>query len=311
MATHTIKKLPKNTIEMSITIPWNTIQEEYTKSFDELVKDVKVEGFRKGKAPRDVARKHLPQDKVYDHMLRHYLPAVYEAALKKEDFKPAAQPQIKLEKAKENEDWIILFTIPLIPEVKLKDYKKTVKKAKEEAEKPEIWTPDKGSESAQKDVTETGEKKPQDSSSEEKKSEPTEQQKKEKQLQDALDALVKESSVEISDVLLDSEIEGRMSRLHEDLKRLGISIESYVQSRNTTLEELREQIRKETEESYKLEYILQAIGDEEKIQVEKEDIDKMMANLQNEEEKKAFVQNIYYYASLLRKQKILDHLMSI
>lgn len=287
--THTIEKKPKNTVEITLTIPWTTIQEEYTKSFDVIAKDVTIEGFRKGKAPRAVAEKHVAKDKVYDHMIRHYVPGAYEVILKKEDLKPAYQPKISLAEAKEKEDWKILFTVPLVPDVDVKKYKDIVKKAKEEAKAPKIVT----------------------SSTEAATPEPTEEQKKEKQLQSAIDALIKGIKVEVSDVILEDEVELRLARLYDDLKRLGVTMDAYVKSRNTTTEKLREQLAGEIEETYKLEYILQSIGDEEKIQVEKEDIDKLMANLKSEEEKKAFIQNIYYYASMLRKQKILDHMMAL
>ncbi len=286
---HTVSKKPKNTVEILLTLPWATIAEEYDKSFNTLVKDLTVEGFRKGKAPKAVAEKHMSKDKVYDHMIRHYLPAAYETIIKKEDLKPIYSPKIELAKAKENEDWEIKFIVALLPEVDVKGYEKIVKKAKEEAQKPKIAT----------------------SSTEAPEPEPTEQQQKEKGLQEALNALVAQITVEISDVVLDDEVESRMTRLAEDLNRLGINIETYVKSRNTTEDGMREQFRKEIEETYKLEYILQAIGEQEKIQVEKDDIDKMIGSLQNEQEKQAFMQNIYYYASMLRKQKILEHLVTI
>lgn len=287
--THKIEKKPKNTVEITLTIPWSIIKEEYDKSFAVIAKDVTIEGFRKGKAPRAVAEKHIAKDKVYDHMIRHYVPGAYEVIIKKEELKPAYQPKISLAEAKENEDWKIVFTVPLQPDVDVKKYKDIVKKAKDEAKAPKIVT----------------------SSSEAAAPEPTEEQKKEMQMQAAIDALVKNIKLEISDVILEDEVEMRLARLYDDLKRLGVTMDAYVKSRNTTTEKLREQLSGEIEETYKLEYILQAIGDAESIQVEKEDIDKMMASLKTDEEKKAFIQNIYYYASLLRKQKILDHLMTV
>ncbi len=314
MESHTVTKQPKNTLEIVLTVPWNVIQEEYTKSFRELAKDVEVEGFRKGKAPEEIAKKHVAQDKIYDHMLRHYLPGAYEVILKKEKIKPAAQPKISLKKAKENEDWEIAFTVALVPDLDLKRYEEIVKNAKESSDTPKIWTPGAGDATDASTPVAAGKDGSEDKkgASDAAQDTPlTDEQKKEQQLQAALDALVKEISFEVSDVLLDEEVEGRMKKLQEDLTRLGMTMEAYLSSRQTTEEKLQEQLRGEIEETYRLEFILQGIAEQEKIQVEKEDIEGMMQQLQTEEEKKAFMQNIYYYASLLRKQKVLEKIAKI
>jgi len=77
MSKHTIKKLPKSTIEIVLDIPWDIIQSEYAKAFDVLAADLTVEGFRKGKAPKSIAEKSLPKDKVYDKMISSYFAGTF------------------------------------------------------------------------------------------------------------------------------------------------------------------------------------------------------------------------------------------
>lgn len=289
MAKHTTKKLPKNTIEILMDIPWATIETEYKKAFDKLAQDLTVEGFRKGKAPKEIAEKNLPKDRVYDTMIRAYVPVKYEEIIKEDKLQPIYSPKIELVKAKENEDWQVKFTVPLQPEIDLKNYKDIVKKAKAEADKPEIWTPGKDKEAK----------------------EPTPGAKKEMAMQAALNALVDKVKVEISDVILDDEVNRRMTKLIDDIQRLGMTVENYVKAKNLTVDQLKDQFKKEIEETYKIEFILQQIADDEKIQVEKEDLDKMMVGLKDEKDKQAFMQNAYYYATLLRKQKTLEHLINV
>ncbi len=289
MTKHSIKKLPKQTLEITLDIPWSKIQGEYEKTFTKMMADVTVEGFRKGKAPRAVVEKNLPKDRVYDTMIRTLLPEQYEQIVKEKDLKPIYSPKIELVQAKENEDWQVRFLVPEKPEIDLKDYKAAVKKAKEESHKPEIWTPGKDKEEVK----------------------PNEAQKKEMAIQAALNALLDKVKVEISDVILDEEVNARLMKLVEDLQKMGISVEQYVSSRGTTVDQLKEQFKKEIEETYQLEFILSEIAEQEKLAVEKEDLEKFMANLKDEKDKQAFMQNAYYYASLLRKQKVLEHLANL
>ena len=289
MTKHTIKKLPKFTVEILLDIPWNIIKTEYDKTFTKMMADLTIEGFRKGKAPREVAEKNMPKDRVYDTMIRNYVPKEYEEIVKKEDLKPIYQPKIELVEAKENADWKVKFLVPLKPDIDIKKYKEIVKKAKDEAAKPEIWTPGK----------------------EEKPPEANAETNKEMTIQASLNALLDKVNVELSDVILDEEVNARLMKLVDDLQKMGLSVEQYVQSRNTTVESMREQFRKEISETYKLEFILSEIAEQEKLTVEKEDLEKFMVNLKDEKDKQAFMQNAYYYASILRKQKVLDHIASL
>ena len=77
------------------------------------------------------------------------------------------------------------------------------------------------------------------------------------------------------------------------------------------MESLKTQFRKETEDTYKLEFVLSEIADKENIKIEKTDLDKLFVNIKDEKERKKAEQNSYYYATILRKQKTLDYLISL
>lgn len=282
--------LPKNTIEFIATVPWADIQKEYEASFEMIRKDLKVEGFRKGKAPKNIAEKHVDRSVVYEHLLRAYIPRVYSEMVEKEQIRPIISPKIELIKAQENEDWEIKMTTALTPEVKLGKYKEKVKEAKEAAKKSDIWVPGKD------------EKEP-----------PKEQQEKQQQavFQASLDAVLNEAKVEISDMILDEEVEQRLAKLVDDIQRVGLNMDSYLKSKDLTKETLKEQMKKEIEETYKIEFILQKIADEEAIKVDQSELDKMFEGVKDDKMRQQAAQNMYYYASLMRKQKTLDYLNSL
>lgn len=287
MITHQVKKLPKNTVEITITIPQNIITSEFEKAFDKLQKELTVEGFRKGKAPKTVAEKHLPKDQVYRTMMNDYLPTVYDGIMKKEQFKPIMTPRLELVSAKEGEDWKVKITLAEKPVIKLGNYKEAVKKAKADVKSADIWVPGKD------------------------KKEPDQQVKNEQTMNAALSALLKETSVELSDLVIEEEMNNRLARLVDDVQKAGLTMETYLKSKNLTQEQLKEQTRTELLDTYKMEFILNEIADAEGIKVEKEDLDKLFANIENEKDKQAAQQNAYFYASILRKQKTLDYIMGL
>ena len=158
MPTHTIKKQPKSTVEILVTLPWVDVQAAYKTSFATLHAQFEMVGFRKGKVPQELAEKNIDKDKVYSHLIREIMPKIYEEIVQKEQLHPILSPQIDLVKAKENEDWELKITIAEKPDVKLKEYKKKVQEAKKGLKADDIWVPGKEEKQDPKDADKKKEK---------------------------------------------------------------------------------------------------------------------------------------------------------
>ncbi len=292
MFNYKTKKLPKNTIEIIVTVPKTEIAAEYESALERIQKELIVEGFRKGKVPKDVARRHVKQEVIYQELIKTLLPKIYEKVVEKESFKPFFSPKIELLRAKEGEDWQIKFTIAERPTVELGDYKGKVKEVKAKYKKADIWVPGKG------------EKTP-----EQKQKEEAENQQK--QLNEILAALLKETKIEISDIVIDEEINRRLSQLLDDIQKIGLTVDAYLKSKGMTMDDLKAKYRQEIEDTYKLEFLLNGIADQEGISVDKAELDKLFANIPDVKERKMAEENAYFYASILRKQKTLDYLLAL
>lgn len=123
----TVKKLSETVYEVSVTR-----NGEELKHLKEHVlvhfKDAKVDGFRKGHVPADVLEKKFKKE-IEGEILNHIISEEYRKAVEENNLSPIAD--IKLEKYKNNEDNVeVVFTIPVLPEINLGDYK-SVKVEKE------------------------------------------------------------------------------------------------------------------------------------------------------------------------------------
>src|SRR3989344_384802 len=215
---------------------------------------------------------------------------IAEKNLKKEDLKPVMAPKVELVNAKESEDWKIKIMVAERPIVTLGDYKKTINEVKQERKKDKIWIPGK------------------DKSEE---SEPEKAKQNQEFLNAVLDQLLKKTKVDISDLILDEELNTRLARLVDDVEKLGMTVDTYLQSKNTTIEALRQQYRNEIEGIHKMEFLLNEIADKEEIRVENSELEKLFTAIKDEKERAMAQQNAYFYAALLRKQKTLDFLLGL
>ncbi|OGK14634.1 hypothetical protein A3I50_00320 [Candidatus Roizmanbacteria bacterium RIFCSPLOWO2_02_FULL_37_9] len=295
MYSYKLNRLAKNTIEIVVDVPKNTIEEKYKTAFSNLLQNLQVQGFRKGKVPAKIAEKHIKKEKIYEELIRIYFPQIYEDIIRKESLKPIISPKIELVNAKEMEDWQIKISVAEKPTITLGEYKDIVKKIKAEQKKSDIWTP--GQQSLTDQTQQISEKE--------------KARRQQELLNQILSAILKSVKCEISDLVIDEELNHRLSNLLTDIQKIGLNVDSYLKSKNLTQEQLKKQYKEEIEQTYKLEFILSELADKENIKVEQSDLDKLFASISDPKEKELAKSNSYFYASVLRKQKTIDYLLSI
>ena len=92
------------------------------KAFVEVQKKVKVDGFRKGKVPRNVYEKKFGKESLYLDAANIALPDLYDQVMEESKLEPVVQPRVDL-KSIDHDGAEFEFTIITKPEVKVKKYK--------------------------------------------------------------------------------------------------------------------------------------------------------------------------------------------
>ncbi|MBI3620034.1 hypothetical protein HY214_02730 [Candidatus Roizmanbacteria bacterium] len=292
MFAYTQKKLPKSTVEIILVVPTIDVQAEYKKAFSQLQAELAVEGFRKGKVPTTVAEKHLDKEAVYQEMIQSALPQWYEQIVKKENFHPIMSPKVELIKGKDGEDWEFKITLAEKPVVDIANYRKVVSETKHEDKKAAIWTPGKGEPAAKEDEAQKA-------------------KIRQDRLNRVLEALLKETKIELPDLLLETELSRRLTQAVDDIQKIGLTVDAYLKSKNLTMDELKSRYRREIEDTYKLEFLLAEIADKENITVENKELEDLFNHIPEEKERTKARSNAYFYATILRKQKVLDFLTDL
>lgn len=98
-----------------------------------FVRQVKVPGFRAGKAPLHLVEKHLDPSRLNDEFIEHTLNELFQRAVNGEKLRPVGQPQIMLKKFVPYTVFEFEATLDVIGAVKLSNYK-TIKLAKPKVE---------------------------------------------------------------------------------------------------------------------------------------------------------------------------------
>ncbi len=119
-STWTVKE--KSTGELIVTINDDAWKKAQTKAFDKLAKNVEAPGFRKGQAPKEIARKAISEQSILMEAVDNIASDALLFGIKEHDLSVIARPELDLEGLTADEV-TLKFVVTVKPEVKLGQYK--------------------------------------------------------------------------------------------------------------------------------------------------------------------------------------------
>lgn len=131
------KKISDSRVELTVTLDADDLKKAQEKALEKLAKVVKVEGFRKGKVPVDVAAKFIPENDLNAETIDFAVRSTVVEAFREAEKSPLVLPNVNVTKYVPGEMAEYTAVADIVPEVKLGDHKKLGVK------KPEVKVTDK------------------------------------------------------------------------------------------------------------------------------------------------------------------------
>ncbi len=122
MSKRTVNEIKESRFEVEVEVDKETWKKAQEKALEKLAKDVSVKGFRKGKVPAEVAKKHIDQGQLFNEAINSLLPSVFKEVLDEEKLRPFTRPSVDVSKLSDD-DLTLKFNIITAPKVKLGQYK--------------------------------------------------------------------------------------------------------------------------------------------------------------------------------------------
>ena len=133
------EKKAKNIHEVTVEITGDEWAKKLDETFKKVIKTVKIDGFRQGKAPREIFEKKYGKQSLVVEAVDNCMQDAYKKALEEFKGEPIIQPTVAIDKA-DDEGVIYKFVFTTKPEVKIKKYtnlgvkKDTVKVTKKDVD---------------------------------------------------------------------------------------------------------------------------------------------------------------------------------
>ncbi len=134
----TLTKISETKVKLLIKASGEDLKEYKQKALQKLAKNIKLPGFREGKAPLNLVEKNIDQSVLQTEFLDEAMTALYVKAAEKENIKPATRPEVSVKKFVPFTQLEFEVETEVVGKIRLADYKK-IKLVKP---KPEVTAKD-------------------------------------------------------------------------------------------------------------------------------------------------------------------------
>jgi len=93
---HSVKRLPASRIECTVSFGSEETKNAETRALANLAQDVKLKGFRPGKAPEELLREHIDENRLLEETVRNLIPETLQMLIEKESLHPIAHPKVEV-----------------------------------------------------------------------------------------------------------------------------------------------------------------------------------------------------------------------
>ncbi|MGZ8571462.1 MAG: trigger factor [Actinomycetota bacterium] len=121
----TVEETEKHTVKLTIEVPPDEFQRDLDQTYRAIADEIKIPGFRKGKAPKPIIDAQVGRDVVLEEFVSSTVPTYFRAAVSEEDLAPIGNPDVDVEQMELGKPFIFTATVEVRPRLELTedDYK--------------------------------------------------------------------------------------------------------------------------------------------------------------------------------------------
>ncbi len=117
----TVEKLTPTRVRINVEVPFTELQADFDRAYKQLAQQVRLPGFRPGKAPAKLLEARVGRGAVLEQVINEALPARYSEAVTTTEIKPIGQPNIEVTKMQDGEELVFTAEVDVRPDITLPD----------------------------------------------------------------------------------------------------------------------------------------------------------------------------------------------
>ncbi|MGZ4132294.1 MAG: trigger factor [Actinomycetota bacterium] len=121
----TVETPEPHTVKLTIEVPVDEFEKDLDSTYRAIAREVKIPGFRPGKAPKPIIDAQVGRDVVLEEFVSATVPTYFRSAVTDEDLAPIGNPDVDVEQLEPGKPFIFTATVEVRPRLELTeaDYK--------------------------------------------------------------------------------------------------------------------------------------------------------------------------------------------
>jgi trigger factor len=117
----TVEQLSPTRVKINVEVPFDELKPNFDRAYRKLAQQVRIPGFRPGKAPARILESRLGRGVVLDEVVNEAIPAKYSEAVTAEEVRPLGRPEIEVTEIKDGEQLAFTAEVDVRPVFDLPD----------------------------------------------------------------------------------------------------------------------------------------------------------------------------------------------
>jgi len=337
------KELADSEVEIECEIDAESVACHRAKAIAKIQKDINLPGFRPGHVPEAMVIKQVGDLFIYNEMAEMAINDAFPEIVTESKTNFITMPNIQITKIADKSPIQFKIIGPVMPEIKLADYKKIAEKVNKEKEEPADATEkelEETIEEIRKNYALRNHKHPEgeEHKADEKmdlpevneewvkklgafatvedfKNKIKESIKKEKEFKAKdkkrmaiLEKILADSKITMPKILVENELRKMYAQFEDDITRAGLKADDYLKHLKKTKEEMMKEWTPDAEKRAKVQLIITKIALEEKIEADPEQVKKEVENLLKTYKEATEDRTKAYVEMMLTNEKVLGWL---
>lgn len=113
----TVEQLSPTRVRINVDVPFAELEPDFQRAYKELAKQVRLPGFRPGKAPAKLLEARIGREAMLDQIVNDALPSRYGQAVAESDVQPLGRPNIEVTKKEYGQDLQFTAEVDIRPKI--------------------------------------------------------------------------------------------------------------------------------------------------------------------------------------------------
>ncbi|MDT0331822.1 trigger factor [Nocardiopsis lambiniae] len=118
-----VEELSPTRVKLTVEVPFEELDHAFDVTYKSLAKQVRIKGFRPGKAPARLIDRYVGRGAVISEAVNHAVPELYNEAIQKEEIFALGQPDVEVTKLEDNDELAFTAEVDVRPKFEVADYK--------------------------------------------------------------------------------------------------------------------------------------------------------------------------------------------